>query len=234
MLLNIKEIYGHKLAALDGDIGHVSDFYFDDETWVIRYLVADTGSWLPGRLVLVSPHAFAELDRQTNKLHLRLNKKRIENSPPLSSLEPLSRGYEDEYYQYYGWPTYWSGGALWGITGYPLVPLPETATAETRPAYQRKDQRLQHTRAVEGYQIETVDGTIGHVKSFLVDDTSWAICALVVETGHWFAGKEIQISPWKVDRISYAESKVYVSLSKEDIQKTHDHELAKAGAGMGA
>ena len=45
-LQNTKELYGNKLAALDGDIGHVKDFYFDDKNWVVRYLVADTGSWL--------------------------------------------------------------------------------------------------------------------------------------------------------------------------------------------
>ncbi len=51
--------YGHKLAALDGEIGSVKDFYFDDKTWTIRYLVADTEPWLPERLVLLYPHAFA-------------------------------------------------------------------------------------------------------------------------------------------------------------------------------
>ena len=60
MLQNIKELYGHKLAALDGDIGHVKDFYFDDTTWAVRYLVADTGSWLTERLVPLTHHALGD------------------------------------------------------------------------------------------------------------------------------------------------------------------------------
>jgi hypothetical protein len=60
MLRSIKQLYGDKLGASDGEIGHVKDFYFDDQSWVVRYLVADTGNWLSGRQVLISPHAFPE------------------------------------------------------------------------------------------------------------------------------------------------------------------------------
>ena len=52
------QLYRKKLRESDGDIGHVKDFYFNDQQWVIRYVIADTGSWLPGRLVLISPYAF--------------------------------------------------------------------------------------------------------------------------------------------------------------------------------
>src|SRR5450755_3341592 len=103
MLQNITEFYGHKLAALDGDIGHVKDFYFDDKSWVIRYLVADTGSWLTGRLVLLSPHAFGKLDPYEKIFHVKLRKAQIENSPSIETHRPVSRQYEVEYYRYYGW-----------------------------------------------------------------------------------------------------------------------------------
>ena len=65
MLLSLRQLYGKKLGASDGDIGRVKDFYFNDQQWAIRYVVADTGSWLSGRLVLISPHAFGNL-RQDN------------------------------------------------------------------------------------------------------------------------------------------------------------------------
>src|SRR5471032_2362823 len=115
MLQNTAELYGFKLTASDGEIGHVKDFYFDDKTWVIRYLVADTGSWLSGRLVLISPHAFGTLDENKKTLHVALRKKQIENSPSPESHKPVSRQYEIEYFRYYGWPTYWEGGAMWGM-----------------------------------------------------------------------------------------------------------------------
>ncbi len=232
MLHNIKELYGNRLAARDGDIGHVQDFYFDDKTWVIRYLVADTGSWLTGRRVLISPHAFGNVDHEKKTLHVKLHKKQIEDSPSIESHKPVSRQYEVEYYRYYGWPAYWDGGAMWGFGGYPVVvpPSREEMEANQPRHHHRDDKHLQSTHAVAGYQIETADGTIGHVSSFLIDEKSWGIRKLVVEAGHWYAGKEILISSSKVDRISYEESKVFVNLTKADIERTAENDLVKTGA----
>ena len=226
---NTEELCGNKLAALDGDIGHVRDFYFDDNIWVIRYAIADTGSWLTGRLVLLSPHAFGELDRNEKTLHINLRKWQIEDGPSIESHRPVSRQYEAEYYRHFGWPAYWAGDAMWGIGGYPVrVPLAKAEVATKRIYYHRDDKHLQSSREVTGYPIQAADGTIGEVKGFLVDDRSWAISELVVETGHWYSGKEIRIATSKVNWISYKESKVHVSLTKADIEKTAEHELAKA------
>jgi sporulation protein YlmC with PRC-barrel domain len=232
MLHNIKELYGNKLAARDGDIGRVQDFYFDDKTWVIRYLVADTGSWLTGRRVLISPHAFGNMDQEEKTLHVKLHKKQIEDSPSIESHKPVSRQYEMEYYRYYGWPAYWEGGAMWGFGGYPVVlpPSREEVVADQPRHHHRDDKHLQSTHAVAGYQIETADGTVGHVSSFLIDEKSWAIREMVVEAGHWYAGKEILISTSKVERISYEESKVFVNLTKADIERTAENDLVKAGS----
>jgi hypothetical protein len=229
MLQNIKELYGNKLAATDGDIGHVKDFFFDDKTWVIRYLVADTGSWLTGRLVLLSPHAFGRLDQDGKILPVNLTKKQIENSPPIESHRPVSRQYEEEYYLYYGWPAYWQGGGMWGMGNYPVI-MPPPKNLRHHGHKQRDDIHLRSTTAVTGYYIQATDGTIGSVRGFLVDDKSWAIRELVVETGHWYAGKEILISPAKIERISYEDSKVFVNLTQADIQRTAENNVAKAGA----
>jgi hypothetical protein len=232
MLQSIKEFYGDKLAALDGDIGHVKDFYFDDKTWAIRYLVADTGSWLTGRLVLLSPHAFAKWDEYEKTLHVKLHKKQIESSPSIDSHRPVSRQYEEEYYQYYGWPAYWQGGQIWGAGGYPVMmpmPLPRSpARSAPRP---RADLHLQSTQAVTGYPIQTVDGTIGRVSGLMVDPKRWIICDLVVETGHWYSGREILIPTGRIERISYEESRVVVNLTKADIEQTAEIGLVKAGEG---
>ena len=92
------------------------------------------------------------------------------------------------------------------------------------------DKHLQSMSAVDGYHIQATDGMIGHVSDFLIDDMSWSIRELVVETGHWYSGKEILISPDKIERISYEESKVFVNLSKADIQRTEENEIAQKGA----
>lgn len=231
MLQNIKELYGQKLAATDGDIGHVKDFYFDDQTWVIRYLVVDTGSWLTGRLVLISPHAFGPFDRDAKVLHLKLSRKQIEASPSIETQKPVSRQYEIEYYRYYGWPAYWEGGAMWGLGGYPVLtpPLEEELAAHLR-VHHRDDKHLQSTRAVAGYDIQAVDGSLGRVHDFQVDDKSWAIRDVVVETGHWYAGKEVLIPTTKVERTSYEDSKMVVTLTQADIQRTAEHKVVHAGA----
>jgi hypothetical protein len=227
MLQNTKELYGYTLAASDGNIGHVKDFYFDDKTWVVRYVVADTGSWLTGRLVLLSPHAIAMDVHPERTLHVNLLKKQIENSPSIETHKPVSRQYEIDYYQYYGWPAYWNGGALWGFGGYPVVFPPSREEMEAgQPAHQhRDDKHLQSSRAVTGYQIETVDGVIGHVTGFLIDEKSWAIRELVVEAGHWYAGKEVFLPPEKVERIDYGKSRVFVNLTKADIQRTAENDV---------
>ena len=231
MLQNTKELHGIKLAALDGDIGHIKDFYFDDQTWVIRYVVADTGSWLTGRLVLLSPHAFANLDPREKALHVRLHQKQIELSPSIESHKPVSRQYEIEYYNYYGWPAYWNGDAMWGLGGYPVLLPPSKEQLEAHAKHHhRDDKHLQSTSAVNGYQIQTPDGPIGHVTGFLIDDKSWAIREMVVDAGHWYAGKEILIAPTDVERIGYEESTVFVNLSKETIQRTAEHRVAQPAA----
>lgn len=232
-LQNTEELYGSKLVALDGDIGHIKDFYFDDNIWVIRYAVADTGSWLAERVVLLSPHAFGTLDPFARTLQINLRKMQIQASPSIEAHRPVSRQYETNYYRYYGWPAYWAGDAMWGMGSYPvLVPPAPGEIAEQRIYYHRDDKHLQSARDVTGYPIHAADGEIGRVKGFLVDDRSWAIRELVVESGHWYSGKEIRLSTDKVNWISYNDSKVHVSLTKADIQRTAEYQLATGTASV--
>jgi len=232
MLQYIKQLYGSRLASLDGDIGHAKDFYFDDKAWVIRYLVADTGSWLTGRLVLISPHAFGKWDLYEKKLHIKLRKKQIEESPSIDQHVPVSRQFEEDYYRSFGWPAYWQGGQMWGMSGYPLVAAPLPADIAARKALEpRADRHLQSAKTVTGYAVEASDGPIGHLSGFRVDEKSWAIRDLVVETGHWYSGKEVLIPSGKVARIGYVESKVFVNLTKSEIQAAAGKAVAEAGAG---
>jgi len=228
MLHNIKQLLGNKLAALDGDIGQVKDFYFDDMNWVIRYIVADTGSWLTDRLVLLTPHAFGKLDQDEKTVQVKLRKTQIQDSPSIESHKPVSRQYEIEYYGYYGWPAYWDGSGMWGSSNFPIILPPSKKEMKIqKKIHHRDDKHLRSINEVAGYHIHSMDGDIGHVSSFLVDDKSWTIQELVIETGHWYSGKEILISPSKVKRISYEEAKVFVSLTKADIQQTAENEISR-------
>ncbi len=231
MLINIKEIYGNRLFAKDGAIGHVKDFYFNHKSWSVRYVFADTGSWLSGRQVLLSPpHAVGKVNRNERSLTINLSRKQIEDSPAIEMHKPVSRQYELDYYLYYGWPAYWNGGGLGGIEGFPAVMAPAQDEAGTPQQPQDQDDKhLQSMKAVMGYAIHAADGEMGKVSGFMVDDKSWGIAELVVETGQWHAGKEILITPDKIMRINYEESAVFVSLTKSDFQKAGKHEVVKVG-----
>jgi len=230
MLQSIKQLHGNKLGAVDGDIGQVKDFYFDDQSWVIRYLVADTGSWLPGRQVLLSPQALGSLHHYGKILHVKLTRKKIEDSPAIEMHKPVSRQHEEEYHRYYGWPAYWLGDGMWGMGGSTILETPpgilsgeSSATNGSQP--KPADAHLRSTQAVSGYHVQATDGIIGHICDFMMDDKTWAIGQLVVKIGHRFTGNEVLIPTDKVDRISYDSSTVFVNLTKEAIEKSTAYHL---------
>ncbi len=225
MLININDLYGDRLAALDGDIGHVKDFYFDDKSWMIRYVVANTGSWLTGRLVLLAPHALAKWNQYGSTLHVKPLRKQIQGSPPIEAHALISRQFEIDCHHYYGWPAYWEAERMQGFGGAPAAMPPPESARSNRTYRPRGDVNLRSTHAVIGYNVESADGMIGHVSGFLADDRSWAIRELVVESGHWSSGKNILIPTGKVERISYEESKVFVNVAKADRLQAEESDL---------
>ena len=231
MSQSLKQLYGKKLGASDGEIGHIKDFYFDDQNWAVRYVVADTGSWLTGRKVLLSPHAFGRLDQAGKVLLVNLTRQQIEDSPSIESHKPVSRQYEEEYYRYYGWPYYWQGDGLWGMSGFPILELPSSAlpsdpTTSSHGPGEGADAHLRSTQAVNGYLLQASDGMLGHVCDFMMDDQSWVISQLVIKTGHRLSGKEVEIPASQVSRISWDESAVFIKSSQEAVEHSPAHLVA--------
>jgi uncharacterized protein YrrD len=231
MFNTTKELYGASLSAQDGEIGHVSDFYFDDQTWVIRYLVVDTGTWLLGRQVLLSPHSIGVFDRVSRVLPVSLNKLQIENAPRIDAHVPVSREHEMEYYEYYGWPSYWGGFGLWGLGGYPTPIGPTEVISDDQRRQKtythREDKHLQSAKSVVGYDIQAIDGELGRVNDFLVNDRSWSIRDIVVDAGHWYAGKEILIAPHRITGISYDDEKVLVDMTLLELRAVKEYNAEK-------
>src|ERR1039458_8685146 len=124
MLRSIKELEGYAVGATEGAFGHVEDFYFDDKAWVIRYLVVDTGGWLSGRKVLISPIAIGQPNRTDKELPVSLTKDPVEKTPNIDPDKPVSRQHEVEYSGYYRYPYYWGGVGYWGGGMYPNLMLP--------------------------------------------------------------------------------------------------------------
>ena len=218
MLRTASHLKGTSIAATDGEIGSVQDLYFDDHSWTIRYLVVDTGTWLPGRQVLISPRSIMTVTDEA-KIPVSLTKSQVENSPSTDVDKPVERQYEEEYSQYYGYPYYWTGPYRWGATPYPgegVLAIPEAAAA--MPPRGGGDPSLRSTRNVTGYYIEATDGDIGHVDDFIVDTTAWAIRYMLIDTRNWWPGKKVLVSPEWINRVSWPDSRVYVDMSKQAIK----------------
>ena len=224
MLKSVAQLQGSTIRATDGEIGKVDQFYFDDETWAIRYLVVNTSSWLAGRLVLISPIALGQRGWESKRLDVALTKKQIEDSPPIDTHKPVSRQHEAVYLGYYGYPYYWGGPNLWGLTSYPagLTVEREAVTkaeaSQARAGKESADSHLRSTNEVTGYHIEAADGVIGHVADFIVDDETWAIRYLEVDTRNWWPGKKVLVSPQWIENVSWPDSKVCLHLSRETIK----------------
>lgn len=222
MLFNAKTLSGYKLNSFDGELGKAKEFYFDDQHWAIRYLVADTGNWLTGRKVLISPYALVEVNKEAEYIDINLTKKQIENSPSLKSDKPVSQQFEQLYYGYYGWPAYWAGAEMWGY--YPSI-LRDSKQWKENVKEQKKtwDSHLRSTNEVSGYHIQAKDGDIGHVEDFIVDDETWAIRYLIIDTKNWWSGKKVLISPQWIERFSLNDSKVSVNLTREMIKQAPEY-----------
>jgi hypothetical protein len=222
MLRNAKNLHGFTIRATDGDIGTVDQLYFDDETWAIRYLTVETGGWLGGRPVLISPISVVRAEWQAERLDVALTKKQVENSPDINTHQPVSRQHEAAYNRYYGYPYYWGGPYLWGAAPYPAdVVMPATTITDAMADGKRSQSADSHLRSIEaitGYSIEAVDGEIGHVDGFVFDDEAWAIRYIEVATRNWWPGKKVLVSPAWIERMSWADSKVYTGLTREAIQ----------------
>ena len=221
MLYKVKTLKDYKLNSLNGEIGKVKEFYFDDHHWTVRYLVAETGNWLTGRQVLISPYALVAVNKEEQHIDIDLTKKQIEDSPSLDSDKPVSRQFEERYYGYYGWPSYWVGPYMWGYNPY-IMRNRETRREATQDE-KSWDSHLRSTYDMSGHNIQAEDGEIGHVDDFIIDDETWAIRYLIIDTRNWWPGKKVLISPQWIDRVSWSESKVFVNLTRAIIKQSPEY-----------
>jgi len=221
MLNKAKTLKGYKLNSRDGEIGRVKEFFFDDRHWTIRYLVVDTGDWLTERQVLISPYALGFVNKDEQTISVDLTRKQIEDSPSLNTDKPVSRQFEESYYGYYGWPTYWNGSHAWGPT--PYIERDHEKSATSNQGGKAWDPFLRSTHDVSGHSIQATDGEIGHVEDFFVDDQTWAIRYLVIDTRNWWPGKKVLISPKWIERVSWREAKVFINLTCEAIKQSPEY-----------
>jgi sporulation protein YlmC with PRC-barrel domain len=237
MLYSLKEMQNLTVGARDGAIGRVKDLYFDDRTWVIRYAIVDTGTWLSGREVLISPFSMGPPVWKTRVLPVTITREQVRLSPDIDTDKPVSRQHEMAYLGYYGYPYYWSGAGLWGDGIYPGSMVNGIAFAGSDIAYTRAvaasarrtsvadralhehdDPHLRSCATVRGYHLHANDGEIGHVSDFLVDEHTWAVQYLVVNTSNWWLGHEVLLAPDWLTEVSWLRATVSVDFHRQQIK----------------
>jgi len=224
MLRSLNEMINYVLLATDGEIGRCKDFLFDDEFWTVRYMVADTGKWLPGRKVLISPISLGEPDWLKRQFPVNLTKAQIEESPALDEHAPVSRLYEQMYFSYFEWPYYWSGPDRWGMTpippSVPLVPPKAGEEAASDP----EESHLRSVKEVKGYYIKGTDGEIGHVEDVIADHETWAVRYIVVDTRNWLPGRKVLVASEWIETVSWVQNTVTVDLTTQEIKEGPEYD----------
>ena len=215
MLREVKRLRGVALRAQDGEIGSVDEVLFDDKLWTARYLVVDTGGWLPGRMVLIAPAALGLLDWERHVLRINLTRAQVEGSPGAEMHQPVSRQWETDYHDYYGWPYYWDGMDMTGAAWYSGAVLDP---ADPGPARDPGDVHLRSTREVTGYGITARDGHLGHVEDFLIDDETWKIRYLAVDTRDWWPGKKVLLPLDWIGQVSWPDRTVTAEVTSAQIR----------------
>jgi uncharacterized protein YrrD len=244
MLRKLHDLIGYKVDALDDSIGSVDDFYFDDHTWTVRYIVIDTGPWLVGRRVLLSPDAVGGIDSLSERMAFELSKEQIENSPSIDADQPVSREYETALSTYYGWPGYWTTAPLMGMpvtTPMPVAPVvgeaaaaatntavPDTATGVTAEEDEAtavlQDSNLRSVREVTGYHVHATDGDIGHVQDIFAGENDWIIRYFLVDTRNWWPGKHVLVGQDWVESVDWSERSLVVNVTRQQVKDSPEYE----------
>lgn len=215
--------------AVDGDIGSVADVLFEDATWTIRYLVVDTGKWLTGRKVLLSPVAVSAVAWGQRRLGVRFTREEVRSSPDFATDKPVSRQHERLYFDHYRYPYYWAGPLRWGVVPYPpprqspqelmaraAEPNVPNADGQSLPA----DPHLRSAKTVVGYRIAALDGAIGHIQDFLYDEHDWSIQSVAVDTRNWLPGRHVVVPIDRVESVCWEDRTVKVGLTQDAVRQS--------------
>ena len=242
MLRSLKDLENYEIGATDGAIGHVKDFYVDDQAWVLRYLVVDTGTWLRRRDVLISPWSVGQPDWAAKRLPVSITREAVRLSPGIDTDKPVSQQNESAYLGYYGLPEYWGGVGLWGGSDYPdgfrgdLASAadyrhePNTHRANSwHEGRQRKDDHhLRSARLLSGNRLHATNGELGHVQDMLFDEGTWSIRYFVANTSNWWIGHQVLVAPQWITQVRWADETVEIDLAREDIRSAPPFESTAA------
>jgi hypothetical protein len=218
----LSRLYGQKLGAADGDVGRVCDFHLDEQTWSLRYLRADGGDWRPGREFLFTARAFGSrafgrMDADSEVLRVIYNRQKISGSPRLAPPKvKLTREDDEAQQRYYGSPDPWRAGNAADVTG---VSDDRSAASSLSGAVWALS--LPSTKSMAGYRVSATDGPAGKVVDFLVEPFAWAVEALVVVGGPWYARRQWLLAPSDIVQINHTDGTVEAGRSGDELRRVY-------------
>jgi uncharacterized protein YrrD len=210
-------LIGKTVISADGEIGSVDDLYFDDQTWNVRYLVVDTGKWLPGRMVLIAPEAIVKPWHHQPAISVKLTMDQIRSSPDLDTAIPVSRVTEELVHRHYHWTPYWGSPALTGEEG-----RQDASTITESPV----EASLRSANELGGYHVKAGDGEVGHVDDLLLDDDLSRILFLVVEVKSWLFGKKVLAGPSLISGVDFETSSVLLNANRQALKSAQEYHPA--------
>lgn len=240
MLFPTKKLEGIQLEATDGEIGKIKDIYFDDKKWTVRYVVADTRKWLPGRKVLLSPASLKHIPFDGESIEVNLDKETIRQSPSLEEHEPVSVRKEAELSQYYGWSPYWEGQYLWGTMGHPQLDGPgippsmmdelekqKAEQQEVGPGHPDHNLRSVQETAGEksGYRVFAQGHEVGHLEDFQIQQETYKLQYMIVNTGDWLDEKLRLLSTDWIEEIDWEAKMIMVNIAPDQLKQAPDYEF---------
>lgn len=210
------ELHGYTLHASDGELGRIGDLLFDDRSWHVRYVVAETGGWLTGRQVLLDPSSVTGIDREAGRVEVSLTRQQIEDSPPIEAHAPVSQQVQVDLHSYYGWPAYWGAAGAFATAATPLDVPPEAVPEQVTDA--GGDPHLRSAREVIGYHVQATDDEIGHIDDLVLDEGAWIAREAVVATRNWLPGRKVVIPTEAVEDVSWSDRRVRVRLTRAEVE----------------
>jgi hypothetical protein len=195
---------GYTIEAPDGNAGSVCDILFQDNDWKLRWFVINTGSWLFGNRLLLRPAALGPADIRQHAFAVTLTKAEVEASADENSDMPVFQQMEQSIDIWDNNTSIWDvgqyGGFGYGASGGTTYDRSGSGQNNAGPS---GDPHLRSMTQVTGYAIHALDGDIGHVEDFLVNDETWQIEAVVIDTKNWGAGKHVLVPAPEIKAVDW-------------------------------
>jgi len=210
MLTRASKIRGMTVDGTDGQLGVVSDLYFDAYRWLVDYLVVDVGNWFGEQEALLPPSHIESIDWTTHRIVARTSRVGLRRGPQPATHQTVSRQLEERNAGYVMWPP-----TAVVVEGTAPGPLGDPLAMETD---QHGRALLHSAEEVTGYVVEAADGRCGRLLNLLVDDQSWRILSLIIDHQNWLPGEGVRVPVDFVDRFDWLTHTVQMNVIRDRIR----------------